>query len=109
MPRYVLALDQGTSSSRAVLFDEEGVAVATEQREFPQIYPRAGWVEHDPEAIWSSQLEAAQDVLGKSQVALEQVAAVCIPNQRETAVVWERGTGRPIANANVWQCRRTAE
>jgi glycerol kinase len=107
--RYVLALDQGTSSSRAVLFDEEGAPVATEQREFPQLYPHAGWVEHDPEAIWSSQLEAARDVLRKSQVAPEQVTAIGITNQRETTVVWERSTGRPIANAIVWQCRRTAE
>ncbi len=109
MPRYVLALDQGTSSSRAVLFDEEGVAFASEQREFPQIYPRAGWVEHDPEAIWSSQLEAAQDVLRSSGVAPSDVTAVGITNQRETAVVWERASGLPIANAIVWQCRRTAE
>src|SRR3990172_11574425 len=107
--RRILALDQGTSSSRAVLFDEEGTPVATEQREFPQIYPQAGWVEHDPEAIWSSQLEAAQDVLRKSGRAPEQVAAVGITNQRETTIVWERATGRPIANAIVWQCRRTAE
>ena len=109
MARYVLALDQGTSSSRAVLFDEEGTPVATEQREFPQIYPRAGWVEHDPEAVWSSQLEAAQAVLRKSGAGPNQVAAVGITNQRETSVVWERATGRPIANAIVWQCRRTAE
>jgi len=108
MPRYILALDQGTSSSRAMLFDEEGAPVATEQREFPQIYPRAGWVEHDPEAIWSSQLEAAQDLLRKSAVALDQIAAVGITNQRETTVVWDRATGRPVANAIVWQCRRTA-
>ncbi len=109
MARYVLALDQGTSSSRAVLFDEEGAPVATEQQEFPQIYPQAGWVEHDPEAIWSSQLQAAQGVLEKSQVSAEQVAAVGITNQRETTIVWERATGRPVANAIVWQCRRTAE
>ncbi|MCH8901172.1 MAG: glycerol kinase GlpK [Chloroflexi bacterium] len=109
MARYILALDQGTSSSRAVLFDEEGAPVATEQREFAQLYPRDGWVEHDPEAIWSSQLQAAQDVLQKSGVSAEQVAAVGITNQRETTVVWERETGRPIANAIVWQCRRTAE
>jgi glycerol kinase len=106
--RYVLALDQGTSSSRAMLFDEAGAPVATEQREFPQIYPRAGWVEHDPEAIWSSQLEAARDLLGKSAIALEQIAAVGITNQRETTVVWDRATGKPVANAIVWQCRRTA-
>jgi glycerol kinase len=105
----VLALDQGTSSSRAVLFDEQGDAVATEQREFPQIYARAGWVEHDPEAIWSSQLESAQAVLKAAGVAPGDVAAIGITNQRETAIVWERATGRPIANAVVWQCRRTAD
>jgi glycerol kinase len=108
MPRYVLALDQGTSSSRALLFGEDGLAVASEQREFPQIYPRAGWVEHEPEAIWTSQLESAQAVLRTSGVAIGDVAAVGITNQRETTVVWERATGRPIANAIVWQCRRTA-
>ncbi len=109
MAQYILALDQGTSSSRAVLFNEEGAPVATEQREFPQIYPNAGWVEHDPEAIWSSQIEAAQDVLAKSGIAPGDVAAVGITNQRETTVIWERESGRPIANAVVWQCRRTAE
>ncbi|MDP3766651.1 MAG: FGGY family carbohydrate kinase, partial [Dehalococcoidia bacterium] len=109
MARYVLALDQGTSSSRAVLFDEEGTPVATEQREFPQIYPQAGWVEHDPEAIWSSQLDAARGVLRASGIGVEEVAAAGITNQRETAVVWERASGRPIGNAIVWQCRRTAE
>ncbi|MEX0786348.1 MAG: glycerol kinase GlpK [Dehalococcoidia bacterium] len=109
MARYVLALDQGTSSSRAALFDEEGSPVATEQREFPQIYPQAGWVEHDPEAIWSSQLESAQAVLESSGIGPERVAAIGITNQRETTIVWERASGRPIANAVVWQCRRTAD
>ncbi|MEX2158122.1 MAG: glycerol kinase GlpK [Dehalococcoidia bacterium] len=109
MPKYVLALDQGTSSSRAVLYDEEGLAVATAQREFPQIYPQPGWVEHDPEAIWSSQLESAREAIATSGVAPGDIAAIGITNQRETAVVWERATGRPIANAIVWQCRRTAE
>ncbi|MCH8849649.1 MAG: glycerol kinase GlpK [Chloroflexi bacterium] len=109
MARYVLALDQGTSSSRAVLFDEEGAPFATEQREFPQIYPRPGWVEHDPNAIWSSQLEAARSVLRTADVAAEQVAAIGITSQRETTIVWERATGRPVANAIVWQCRRTAD
>ncbi|MCH8026258.1 MAG: glycerol kinase GlpK [Chloroflexi bacterium] len=106
MARYILALDQGTSSSRAVLYDEEGLPVATEQREFPQIYPQPGWVEHDPEAIWASQLETAQAVL--ANVSPKDVAAIGITNQRETTVVWERASGRPIANAIVWQCRRTA-
>ena len=109
MAKHVLALDQGTSSSRAVLYDEAGVAVAVEQREFPQIYPQAGWVEHDPEQIWRSQLACARDVLRVSGVRLEDVAGIGITNQRETAIVWERATGRPIANAIVWQCRRTAE
>ncbi len=109
MAKHVLALDQGTSSSRAVLYDEAGVAVAVEQREFPQIYPQAGWVEHDPEQIWTSQIECARDVLRVSGVWLEDVAGIGITNQRETTIVWERATGQPIANAIVWQCRRTAE
>ena len=100
MARYILALDQGTSSSRAVLYDEEGLAVATKQTEFPQIYPQPGWVEHDPEAIWASQLETAQAVL--ANVSPKDVAAIGITNQRETTVVWERAGGRPIANAIVW-------
>ena len=107
MARYILALDQGTSSSRAVLYDEEGLTIAAEQAEFPQIYPQPGWVEHDPEAIWASQLETAQAVL--ANVSPKDVATIGITNQRETAVVWERASGRPIANAIVWQCRRTAE
>jgi glycerol kinase len=110
MPRrYILALDQGTSSSRAVLFDEQGAFFAAEQRELPQIYPQAGWVEHDPEAIWSSQLESAQALLHGTKIDASQIAAVGITNQRETAIVWERATGKPIANAIVWQCRRTAD
>ena len=106
MARYILALDQGTSSSRAVLYDEDGLAIATKQAEFPQIYPQPGWVEHDPEAIWASQLETAQAVL--ANVSPKDIAAIGITNQRETTVVWERASGRPIANAIVWQCRRTA-
>jgi glycerol kinase len=109
MSRYILALDQGTSSSRAMLFDEEGAPVASEQREFPQIYPQPGWVEHDPEAIWSSQIESAQALLRSAGVAARDIAAIGITNQRETAVVWDRATGKPIANAIVWQCRRTAD
>jgi len=109
MAKYVLALDQGTSSSRAVLFDEDGTLVAAEQREFPQIYPKAGWVEHAPEDIWSSQLATAQEVLRAANVETSDVAALGITNQRETAVIWDRKTGAPIANAIVWQCRRTAD
>jgi len=108
MSRCVLALDQGTSSSRAILFDEEARPVASQSREFPQIYPQAGWVEHNPEEIWSSQLEAAQAVLQQAGVQAREIAAVGITNQRETAVVWEKGSGRPLCNAIVWQCRRTA-
>ena len=111
MARYILALDQGTSSSRAVLIDEAGKPVVEAGQAFRQIYPHAGWVEHDPEEIWSSQLAAAQEVLRKAgQIGINasEVAAVGITNQRETTIVWERATGRPVCNAIVWQCRRTA-
>jgi glycerol kinase len=108
MAGYVLALDQGTTSSRSMLFDESGRAVATAQQEFPQIYPRPGWVEHDPEAIWSSQIETARQALTAAGVRPQDVAAIGITNQRETTVLWDRVTGRPVYNAIVWQCRRTA-
>ncbi len=111
MSRYILSLDQGTSSSRAVLIDEAGKPVVEASQSFRQIYPHAGWVEHDPEEIWSSQLAAAQEVLRKAgQIGINasEVAAVGITNQRETTIVWERATGRPVYNAIVWQCRRTA-
>jgi glycerol kinase len=107
--KYVLALDQGTSSSRAILFDRDGTPVAQRSVEFPQIYPQPGWVSHDPESIWSSQLEAAKDVLVETSVRLDEIAAIGITNQRETTIVWDRATGTPINNAVVWQCRRTAE
>ena len=109
MPDYVLALDQGTTSSRSILFDREGEAVSVAQREFPQLYPKPGWVEHDPEAIWSSQLETMRQVVRQAGVRPEAIAAIGITNQRETTVVWDRSTGRPITHAIVWQCRRTAE
>jgi glycerol kinase len=105
---WILALDQGTTSSRALLFDRAGRVVAQAARELPQIFPKPGWVEHDPEAIWSSQLAAAREALEKAQVAASDVAAIGITNQRETTILWERATGRPLANAIVWQCRRTA-
>ncbi|MEL7608190.1 MAG: glycerol kinase GlpK [Bacillota bacterium] len=108
MAKYVLAMDQGTTSSRAVLFDEAGKPVAVSQNEFPQIYPKPGWVEHDPMRILASQTRAASDALQKSGVSLSEIAGIGITNQRETTVVWERETGRPIYNAIVWQCRRTA-
>ncbi len=105
---YILALDQGTSSSRALLFDIEGRVRGFAQREFRQIYPRPGWVEHDPEEIWDSQREAAREALRIARIAPSEVAAIGITNQRETTILWERTTGRPIHNAIVWQCRRTA-
>jgi glycerol kinase len=108
MPRYVLALDQGTTSSRAILFDEGGNPRAIAQREFPQLYPQPGWVEHDPQAIWQSQLAVAQEAMHRAGACASDVAAVGITNQRETTILWERRTGRPIANAIVWQDRRTA-
>jgi glycerol kinase len=105
---YVLALDQGTTSSRAILFGREGRAVAAAQQEFPQIFPGPGHVEHDPEAIWSSQIAVAREALKKAGAGARDVAAIGITNQRETTVVWEKATGRPVANAIVWQSRITA-
>ena len=109
MPNYVLALDQGTTSSRAILFDREGRVVSVAQQEFPQIFPRAGWVEHNPEDIWSSQLYCAREALSKANVRADEVAAIGVTNQRETTVVWDRANGQPVHNAIVWQCRRTAQ
>lgn len=106
---YILALDQGTTSSRAILFDSGGKPVRIAQQEFEQLYPQPGWVEHRPADIWYSQLNAAQRVLAESNVKADQVAAIGITNQRETTILWNRETGEPIYNAIVWQCRRTAE
>lgn len=108
MKQYILALDQGTTSSRAILFDKNGNIKAVEQKEFRQIFPKPGWVEHNAEEIWSSQLKVAQDVLKNNSVSADEIAAIGITNQRETAVVWDRRTGKPIYNAIVWQDRRTA-
>jgi glycerol kinase len=105
--RYVMALDQGTTSSRAILFDRAGAVVASDQYEFPQHYPKPGWVEHDPEEIWESQLRAARGALAKANARASDVAAIGITNQRETAVVWDRATGRAIHPAIVWQSRQT--
>jgi glycerol kinase len=105
---FVLALDQGTTSSRAILFDHNGQVVASRQREFPQLFPQPGWVEHDPEAIWETQRAVAQETLAASGVTAAAIAAIGITNQRETVVVWDRATGKPIAHAIVWQDRRTA-
>ncbi|MDR0292939.1 MAG: glycerol kinase GlpK [Oscillospiraceae bacterium] len=108
MPKYILSLDQGTTSSRAVLFDGEQNIVALAQKEYRQIYPRGGWVEHDPMEIYSSQAAVMEEAIERSGVRAAEIAAVGIANQRETTVVWERDTGRPVYNAIVWQCRRTA-
>jgi glycerol kinase len=106
--KYVLALDEGTSSARAILFDKAGEIVSIGQREFRQIYPNPGWVEHDPLEIWNVQLSAAREALMQANVRPEEIAAIGITNQRETCVVWDRATGLPIHNALVWQDRRTA-
>ena len=105
---FVLALDQGTTSSRAIVFDHGGSIRALAQREFRQIYPQPGWVEHDPTEIWASQSGVMAEVLAKAGIAARDIAAVGITNQRETTLLWERATGRPVANAIVWQDRRTA-
>ena len=107
--KYVLALDQGTTSSRALLFDQSATVRAVAQREFDQIFPQPGWVEHDPQQIISSQVAVALEALGKVSVTAFDIAAVGIANQRETTVVWDRDTGKPIHNASVWQDRRTAD
>ena len=109
MKQYVLALDEGTTSARAILFDREGHIVTFSQHEFPQYYPKAGWVEQDPMEIYASQYAALTECIAKSGVDPQCIAAIGITNQRETTVVWEKATGRPIYPAIVWQCRRTAE
>ncbi|MDR2178312.1 MAG: glycerol kinase GlpK [Treponema sp.] len=108
MPKYVLALDQGTTSSRAILFDSGQNVVGVEQREFPQIYPREGWVEHDPMEIYSSQYGVMMELLARRDIKAADIAAIGISNQRETTILWEAATGRPIYNAIVWQCRRSS-
>ena len=108
MTKFILAIDQGTTSSRTMIFDESGTIVSTAQQEFPQIFPRPGWVEHDPEVIWTTQRRTMTDALAKADLSAGQIAAIGITNQRETTVVWNRDTGRPIHNAIVWQDRRTA-
>jgi glycerol kinase len=106
---YILALDQGTTSSRAIVFDQDGAIRGVAQKEFAQIFPQTGWVEHDPREIWASQIGVAVEALGRAQVRPRDIAAVGITNQRETTIVWDRATGEPIHNAIVWQDRRTAD
>ena len=106
--KYIMALDQGTTSSRCILYDRAGQQISVSQKEFRQIYPKAGWVEHDPMEIWSTQLEVALEAMRKVFAGPENIAAIGITNQRETTIVWDKKTGRPVYNAIVWQCRRTA-
>ena len=108
LKKYVMALDQGTTSSRCILFDHSGKICSMAQREFEQIFPKPGWVEHDPMQIWSSQISVAAEAMSKLGASAEQIAAVGITNQRETTIVWDKKTGQPVYNAIVWQCRRTA-
>jgi glycerol kinase len=108
MQKYILALDQGTTSSRAIVFDHEGLPVASSQHEYPQHFPQPGWVEHDALDIWHSQLACAREALAQARIDARQVAAIGIANQRETTVLWDRATGEPVARAIVWQDRRTA-
>ena len=108
-PDHVLAIDQGTTSTRAMLFDSEARMISVAQRELPQHYPRAGWVEHDAEDIWSDTLAVLKEAIAASAVPLDRIAAIGVTNQRETVLVWDRSTGEPIHRAIVWQDRRTAD
>ncbi len=107
--KYIMALDQGTTSSRAVIFDHQGKIVSIAAKEFRQIYPRPGWVEHDPMEIWDSQMEAARRAIDSVNISPGNIAAIGITNQRETSILWDRESGQPVYNAIVWQCRRTAD
>ncbi len=109
MSKYIMALDAGTTSNRCILFDEKGAIISMAQREFPQYYPHPGWVEEDAKEIWSTILAVAVEAMYKVGVTAEQIAAIGITNQRETAIVWDKETGEPVYNAIVWQCRRTSE
>ena len=107
--KYIVALDQGTTSSRAILFDESQNIVGVAQKEFTQIYPNEGWVEHDPMEIWASQSGVLSEVIARAGISQHDIIALGITNQRETTIVWDKNTGKPIYNAIVWQCRRTAK
>jgi glycerol kinase len=108
MKKYILAIDAGTTSSRAILFDKKGIQVATSQFEFTQIFPKESWVEHNPIEIWETQLKAINDVVNKANIELDEIDSIGITNQRETTVIWDKNTGKPVYNAIVWQDRRTA-
>ncbi len=107
--KYIMALDQGTTSSRCIIYDRTGAQISVAQKEYRQIFPKSGWVEHDPMEIWSSQLEVAREALRKDFLTAQDIAAIGITNQRETTIVWDKESGKPVYNAIVWQCRRTAE
>lgn len=109
MGKYIMALDQGTTSSRCILFDKQGKILSMAQKEFSQIYPNPGWVEHNPMEIWSSQMAVATEAMAMVGAGAEDISGIGITNQRETAIVWDKKTGIPIYNAIVWQCRRTAD
>ena len=109
MTKYILAIDQGTTSTRALVFDEELSIVSTDQKEFKQHFPNSGWVEHDPEDIWQTTLETCQKAINFAAVSPSDILSIGITNQRETVIIWDRETGRPIHRAIVWQDRRTAE
>ncbi|MBB2184687.1 glycerol kinase GlpK [Lachnospiraceae bacterium MD1] len=109
MKQYIMALDQGTTSSRCIIFDKQGNMKSVAQKEFTQVYPKPGWVEHDPMEIWSSQISVATEAMAKLGIDAKEIAAIGITNQRETTIVWNKHTGQPVHNAIVWQCRRTAD
>ena len=109
MKRYILALDEGTTSARSILFDHAGNVVSLSQHEIPQIYPQAGWVEQNPMDIYANQYSSLTECIAKSGVSPGEIAGIGITNQRETAIVWEKATGKPVYNAIVWQCRRTSQ
>ena len=109
MAKYVMALDAGTTSNRCILFNEKGEICSMAQKEFRQFFPNPGWVEHDANEIWSSQLGVAVEAMAKIDATANDIAAIGITNQRETTIVWDKNTGEPIYNAIVWQCRRTSQ
>ena len=109
MEKYIMALDQGTTSSRTILFDKKGNIVSQANKEFEQIFPKPGWVEHNPEEIWMTQVLTMEEVMRDAGISGENIEAIGITNQRETTVVWDKNTGKPIYNAIVWQCRRTSD
>lgn len=109
MEKYILAIDQGTTSSRAILFNKRGEMVASAQKEFPQYFPKPGWVEQDANEIWLSVLNVYMEVLVRGKIKAQEIAAIGITNQRETAIVWDKNTGEPIYHAIVWQSRQTSE